>query len=205
MSNGIQYLLNENVKLIKYVFQYQQSHDFNGNYICNLEDIRGKLLLNPVSQIIYFDYLGLYYRKEASRYLKIIGSNDKEFSAEYMKQVMTYSYTEEQRKLVRVFLNKALENFEKAYQCTEDNILWESYIQYNIVRTQIMQFLMKFPEAKSQKRIYKNLCKSVSTRENVYLLYGDGDSYLGMQLKEEYERSVEVQKAFEEIMKNVAS
>lgn len=200
LSNGIQYLLNENVKLIKYIFEYQKGRNLNRSNICKLENIRGKMIQNPISQIIYYDYLGLDYRKKASEILRRCGSNDPEFSTKYMRAVMEYKYCTNDIKHVALLLMRAKECFHIAGQIAETDLLWQGYIEYNLSRTSVMEYLIN---PTNGANISNNINDVVNIREMVCFFFQQNeDAYLNSRFELEYKSAVNLLNEFSNLLKS---
>lgn len=194
LSNGIQYLLNENVKLIKYVLIYQRARNLEQNQICYLENIRGKMILNPISQIVYYDYLGLDYRRKANKILQNCGNrNEKEFTYKYMKDVFDYKYTEEDVKHIYILLNRAKECFNGAIRLAETDVLWEGYIKYNEMRLRVMEYLLQHT---NKEDVLIGIKDVINIREKICFLFGEKDTYLSEKFKDEYNMAVSLYENF---------
>lgn len=190
ISNGIQYTLNENVKLIKYVLDYQEERSLNKDTVCKLEDIRGKMIQNPISQIIYYNYLGLYYRNKANALFKQCDSQDKEFSFKYMKAVIDYEYSPEVVTQIEILLDRAYCNFNLANELSDTDILWQGYIQYNLARTFVMDYLIRVISRNiyvtAEDKAYNYANTALSVRNSVRFLYRSTEgSYLNEMFDQE--------------------
>ena len=198
MSNGINHLLEENVKLINYVLIYQQNKSQgNENQFSKLENIRGNMLKNPIAQIVYYDYLGLDYRRKAANILRACQDKNGEFTTAYMKAVKQFSYTEEQRKHFECLIERAEMCFEKAQDVAMGNVLWEGYILYNKARVDIMKHLMGM--GKTYGELCEALAKTVKIRDNVAFLFQRNGAYLDTKFVQEADRAKELQRNFEAI------
>lgn len=198
MSNGINHLLEENVKLIKYVLVYQAKRTERESDFSKLENIRGNMLKNPISQIVYFDYLGLDYRKKAASILNACGDTNQEFSAEHMRAIMNFTYSEEQKKQFACLIERAELCFARARGVADGNVLWEGYISYNQARVDLMKYLMQ-PEG-DKNTLCENLAEIVKVRENARFLFRREGSYLDEKFAEEVERAVQLKSNFEELL-----
>lgn len=199
LSNGIQYLLNENIKLIKYVLNYQKERNLKKNQLCNLEDIRGKMILNPISQIIYYDYLGLDYKRKANEILRKCGSKEEELSVRYMKSVMDHDYSKEDIRHVMMLIKRAKECFEKARTLSEADVLWEGYIKYNEVRLHVMEFLII---KTNHNDILQNISEVVNIRETVcYFFQNESEeTYLNTKFTFEYKNALSLYHNFNHLV-----
>ena len=193
LSNGIQYLINENVKLIKYVLIYQKSRNLEQNQICHLENIRGKMILNPISQIVYYDYLGLDYRRKANKILQKCGNDEKEFTYNYMNDVLDYKYTEEDIRHIYILLNRAKECFNDAGRLAETDVLWEGYIKYNEVRLRVMEYLLQHT---NKEDILIGIKDVINIREAICFLFNEPNAFLSKKFKEEYDMAVSLYENF---------
>lgn len=184
LSNGMQYTLNENIKLIKYVMQYQQNADSDDYKTSNIADIRGRMIQNPVSKIIYYDYLGLDYRKQAKMLLNVSGTAANEFSVENMTKIKEHSYKIEELDKIKLLLGIAEDAFYKAEKYAEGDILWEGYIKYNLVRILIVYFLIEDEKIQGEQLLEK-LEEVINARMRVCLIYKNKEGYLATKLQEE--------------------
>ncbi len=195
LSNGINYLLNENIKLIKYVFDYQKiKSEGISSQFSKLENIRGDMLKNPISRIIYFDYLGLDYRRKAADILKACGDDNSEFSAEHMTKIREHDYTEEQLKHFTCLIDRAEMCFEKAQEIAKDNVLWNGYISYNRLRVEVMKNLMGNDQ--SCEEVLKEIDRVIRIRENAEFMFKRNNSYLNTQFAKETERVQELKEYY---------
>lgn len=194
LSNGIQYLLKENLKLIQYVLLYQDSTR-NNTYERNMENIRGRMMTNPVSQIVYYDYYGLCRRRQAKRIMRsgLPEYDDDEFSANNMIAILKHDYKKDETEKIIFFLDQAMKWFNKADKLTDDDILWKSYISYNKVRTKIQRLLiLKDTSDQSMTVIKQDLKCALDARMAVCILYGEEDNYLSQKFSGEYKYTEEL-------------
>ena len=203
LSNGVKYQLEENVKLISYILDYQKIRSGKAdNNICKLENIRGTMLKNPISKILYYDYLGLDYRRKAADLIKgsLTNSCKEEFTAKNMlqiKELFFYDKRNETKKKVLYLLERAEYCFLRAQEIGKDNILWDGYISYNVARVDIMKYLVG--EGKSTDYIYEELENVIQTREKVAFLFDLDNSYL----KEMFSKEIQITKNLEGEFKKV--
>jgi len=189
LSNGIQYTLHENVKLIKYVFDYQMGRNLSHGYVTSLEDVREGMIRNPMSQIVYYDYLGLHYRRKAAELFKTCGCQAPEFSREYMQFVRNYEFSAETKHNIHLLLNHAETDFTRANEIAKDDILWKNYLFFNVVRTKIMVWLLEGNNSPvSYEQIENLLNETIRVRREVKFFY---DSIAGGYLKSMFEKECE--------------
>lgn len=200
LSNGIQHTLQENVKLVKRVLDYQMRRSLTQGNISNFEDIRGKMIRNPISQIVYYDYLGLNYRSKVSQLLKVCGSSKGEFTPEYMRDVYVFKYSDTDMENIKTLLRKARRSFEEAKELSDGDILWRSYISYNMARTEIMGWLIKSDAHYSYERLESILEDVVNIRREACFLYGaNTGAYLKTEFDKEYVRAKSLLENFREL------
>jgi len=182
LSNGINYLLGENIKLIEYILQFQVHRKSDELHICALENVRGEMLINPVSRIIYYDYVGLDYSKQVRRMLDIEGEN-KDFSLNNLQMIQkciaSNQYDIEILKRIEILLKRANMFFEKALSVAQDNILWEGYILCNVARTKVQLFLLQIENITKEDVVeaYNQVIEMKRT-EMVLCFNNDRDSFL---------------------------
>ena len=200
LSNGIQYTLQENVKLVKRVLNYQMRRSLTQGNISNFEDIRGKMIRNPISQIVYYDYLGLNYRSKVNQLLKACGSSKDEFTPEYMRDVYVFKYSDTDMENIKTLLRKARQAFKAAEELSNGDILWRSYISYNMARTEVMEWLIQSDSHYSYERLEAILEDVVNVRREACFLYGaNAGAYLKAEFNKEYVRAKSLLENFREL------
>lgn len=198
LSNGIKYQLDENVKLIAYIMDYQKARSKKQDWeFSKMENIRGNMLKNPISKILYYDYLGLDYRRKAGKILSACEYVKGEFESESMRAIMKYGYSEEDMKHINCLIERADMCFVKAQALARENILWEGYISYNKVRIEIMKYLIG--KGQTKEYILAELDRIISVRENVEYLFSRTNSFLNTQFKKEVDTVKELKENFEKV------
>lgn len=188
LSNGLQYTLGEHIKLIKNILMYIEWSDHakkREGSISRLEDIRCGLIQNPVSKIVYYDYVGLNYHKKArtlvvSQISEIAVNNSiNERTGLYYKTIGAFKFDETVLKRIRILLDKSLEAFDKAKKLSDKDMLWEGYIRYNRIRVLLLKVVIfKEDSGMTVKKAEKELRKVKEVREAIKFLYAEGDSYI---------------------------
>ena len=198
LSNGINYLLDENIKLIETVFAYQRKRNQGEEFfVSELEDVRGEMLKNPISRIVYYDYLGLYYRRRAGAVLNECGEGSEEFSAKHMQAIFDYKYSEEQLFRYRCLINRAHYCFDQAQKLSNKNVLWDGYIKYNSVRIDVMEYLVR--RSPSFQEVVKKIDEVICAREEVLFLFRGENAYLNIEFEKEVERARQLRNNFMKI------
>lgn len=171
ITNGNQYLLMESIKLIKYVLYYQgnrDTSDFNPKF--DLINIRGKLLRNPISKIIYLDYLGLSYNAKAIALVKdICKLNGQVFLPENIKKIYNTDFKDKYEH-INLYLQRAHKAFAMARELSEDEVLWEGYIKYNLARVLLMKALVNKSSFEEWELL---IAETIEARHRVAVLFGD--------------------------------
>lgn len=171
ITNGNQYLLMESIKLIKYVLYYQgnrDTSDFNPKF--DLINIRGKLLRNPISKIIYLDYLGLSYNAKAIALVKdICRLNGQVFLPENIKKIYNTDFKDKYEH-INLYLQRAHKAFAMARELSEDEVLWEGYIKYNLARVLLMKALVNKSSFEEWELL---IAETIEARHRVAVLFGD--------------------------------
>lgn len=171
ITNGNQYLLMESIKLIKYVLYYQgnrDTSDFNPKF--DLINIRGKLLRNPISKIIYLDYLGLSYNAKAIALVKdICRLNGQVFLPENIKKIYNTDFKDKYEH-INLYLQRAHKAFAMARELSEDEVLWEGYIKYNLARVLLMEALVNKSSFEEWELL---IAETIEARHRVAVLFGD--------------------------------
>ena len=188
ISNGNQYVLQEHIKLIMNVLNYQSVtrdgsiSDPKGEML----NIRGRMFTNPVSQTVYYDYLGLEYHKKAIAFLrKITGFKGEEFLQENMKTLKSHTYLEEEKNELELYLIKAKEAFEAAMISSADDILWKGYISFNKARIDLLTFIVN---NNFQPGWDDSIREAIAARYAVMKLFTPKEekSFLHLQFEREY-------------------
>ena len=208
ISNGIKYQLDENIKLIEYVFNYQERRNKNDNsQFSKLENIRGGMLSNPVSQVLYYNYLGLDYKNKVIRILKVEDNIKDEFGIEWLKFIICHDYSTEEMLKINCLIDRADKCLQKAYEKADDNILWDGYISYNKVRIDILKYLLKIEtdgkervESEEKKIILKRLDDVIRKREEIKFLFDRTDSYLNVMFDEEIKNATKLKNNFNDLL-----
>lgn len=188
ISNGNQYLLQESIKLIKYVLYYQGNKDkgfYDSKY--DLINIRGKLLRNPIGKIIYYDYLGLSYNAKASAIirekLKLQGHF---FTSENLKKIKEADFGEDIEK-INMYIEKAHRVFGQAKELADDELLWEGYIDFNMARVSFIKAFVNNGDLEEGKKLIN---EAIAARQRIVIIFGDlvdkaSNSYLIQKFEEE--------------------
>lgn len=224
LSSKIKYLLGENLKLIQAVILYQDASRKHEYEISGLENVRGEMLPNPISKIVYYDYLGLDYRRKAEKVLrdsnpvlqeKVDGNWKVEpFSREYLEQIWSNTYEGDERKHFQILIERACECFGEASRLANGNVLWEGYIEFNKARADIMCFLVLHGDEedvwKKLQELEKTIEKVIYARRRVVHLMcnqssPDGKvSYLDQMFQKELQMAETLQKEFVEFGQSIS-
>lgn len=89
ISTGNLILIEETVKLIRAIINYQKLVDERDMVDSTLLEVKGTMLKNSVTQTVYYNYLGLYYYRKANHVLRRTISLDSMdvFSIEGLKRI----------------------------------------------------------------------------------------------------------------------
>lgn len=140
ISTGNLILIEETVKLIKCVINYQKLINTNEFIIAStLLEVRGTMLKNSVTQMVYYNYLGLFYNKKAMVILRNqlqLGNKDA-FEIEVMQEIVNNmdKLSGEQAELYTMYLKESKNAFKKALENCQDDVMWEGFIKYNDARS----------------------------------------------------------------------
>lgn len=212
ISNGIKYQLNENIKLIEYVLKYQKIRNANRNsHFSKLENIRGSMLKNPVSQILYYNYLGLDYKNKVIHEINKIGINETEFTEKWMQCVWKNKTELKRTPEIVCLIDRADKCLQKAHEKALDNILWDGYILYNKVRIDIIKYLLgikietdsnEWIRLEEKRKISKRLNEVIEKRRDIMFLFNRNNSYLDTEFEEEFKRAKNLKDQFDIFIKN---
>jgi hypothetical protein len=175
VSNGNLVLIKESVKLINSVLFYQKhvySADFN--IASSLLEVRGNMLRNPVTQTVYYNYLGLFYQKKAIAVLqnKYDLPEGNMFSLQRLKQAKEIigSMHEDDKELFIIYLKEAKKSFNTALEQGTDDIMWEGFIKYNAART---IYLLSLVNEAEQEIWHKVMDEALAARYKLNILIED--------------------------------
>ena len=98
--------------------------------------VRGTMLKNPISKVVYFDYLGLFYMHKAEK-LMTSELEQSVYSVDGLKACLSGNLKNAER--VIEYLKMALKEFQTALNVIGDDIMWNSFIQYNIARVSLLE------------------------------------------------------------------
>lgn len=138
ISDGSCKLLDETVDLIEAVFAYQK---VNGNIESNpskLLEIRGSIFVNPITCILYNNYLGLYLLRCAKE--KLTG-NQRGLSPRELLERAEKS-TPNDKSIAFVYCSKALEYFKRAKENVGDDMIWTGFICFNLARAEYLKHFL---------------------------------------------------------------
>ena len=141
ISDGSCILMKESIKLIEAVFAYQKIKSQQTSSTCTLMDVRGTMLKNAVSRTVYYNYMGLLYLTKATESILIHLGNDTHHTNIYcidilnsIKNNSANSFPE----LTTSHLDTAIEHFKKASHIIEGDVMWNSFILFNIGRAEFL-------------------------------------------------------------------
>lgn len=233
IGSRIEILLEENASLIKTVFDYQKrrawlrkekGRDNNNldslkrgeNLISMFENIRGRILINPIARIVYHNYLGLDYLRIVIEIIyRPIEKQVKEEKPEEFTERFFYLFKDkgkdyfelydEKRETLksvekcRFFLRIAERNFEEARKYAEGDFLWLAYIQYNYARVKQMYFLIDTLTSEVSgeqiESIVSQLELAIKSRENVCYMFSK-DGFMKKRFEWELEKAVNQKEFF---------
>lgn len=133
ISDGSCKLLEETVSLIDSVFAYQRMNDLKKYAPPKLLEIRGSIFINPVTRVLYYDYLGLYFLRRA--FFVISGKISPTLKE---TAICMQKSTEEEKSMALVYSSKASESFKRANENIGDDMVWTGYICFNIARAEYL-------------------------------------------------------------------
>lgn len=170
VNEGSTILINESANLIKGVLN-QQFHEFNLSSkkapAILMPAVRGTMLKNPVSKVVYYDYLGLFYMSKAVNILTKLGASIKTIEGIRKCSKMASPQTID----VIYYLKMAINNFEKGLEVIEHDAMWDAFIYYNIARaTAILSILTREEKYDNWKEIFE---EAISYRSKLNHLLND--------------------------------
>jgi len=206
LSNCIQYVLQEHIKMIETVMTYikwsNEQEEEELSKVSILEDVRGGIIENPVSKTVYYDYLGLNYHKKArSLIMKQLSDQLKEGTSDFYKALYDLDFDDTKESLndikaIKAMLTRSLSAFDIASKSSVNDLLWDGYIKYNKVRVEILSSIIEKKSKDELQDIITELKEVVRIREDIKLLYAKKDSYLEKKLQEEIDLATNLLNAF---------
>ncbi len=135
ISDGSCKLLEETVRLIESVVAYQSWDVSNQSNPTKLLELRGSIFINPVTCILYHDYLGLYFLRKARTVLC------KQKKSPTLREMIECAQkcADDDKSMALVYLNKASESFKHAKENVGDDMIWTGYICFNIARVEYLK------------------------------------------------------------------
>lgn len=138
ISDGSCKLLDETVNLIDSIFAYQNMTGTGKSDPSKLLEIRGSLFINPVTCILYNNYLGLYLLRRATT---ILGRHQKGLSLREMIDSANECSVED-KSMALVYLNKASDSFIRAKENIGDDMIWKGFVCFNLARAEYLKQLL---------------------------------------------------------------
>lgn len=135
ISDGSCKLLEETVRLIESVFAYQSLDVSCQSDPAKLLELRGSIFINPVTCILYHDYLGLYFLRKARAVMC------KQMNSPTLREVIECAKDcdDADKSMALVYLNKASESFKRAKEIVGDDMIWTGYICFNFARAEYLK------------------------------------------------------------------
>ena len=129
ISDGSCKLLEETVSLIDSIFSYQKMTAYEEEDSSKLLEIRGSIFINPVSIILYHNYLGLYFLQRA---FDAVDRQKKGLSLWHRIEKLNCS--DEDKELAIMYSNKAVKLFKTAYDNIGEDTIWRAFVCFNMSR-----------------------------------------------------------------------
>lgn len=152
-SDGSCKLLEETVNLIDSVFAYQKMTAVAGANSTKLLEVRGAMFVNPVSVVLYNNYLGLYFLRTA---MSVIGGLNTNVSMLDEKKRI-FSCDDDNRALALLYVDKALHCFSMAKCAAGDDVVWNAFICFNSARCEYIGGILDNSFGKDCKRDWEGL------------------------------------------------
>lgn len=138
ITDGSCKLLDETVALVDAVFSYQNIAGVKEVTSHKLMSIRGSMFINPVSVVLYNDYMGLYFMRCAR---DVVGLKSGDVMS-YEERARIGNCLPDKRALALTYVNKALHHFTLAKDASATDIVWNSFINYNIARAEYLGHIL---------------------------------------------------------------
>ena len=147
-SDGSCKLLEETVNLIDSVFAYQKMTVVAGANSTKFLEVRGAMFVNPVSIVLYNNYLGLYFLRRATS--AIGGLNTNVSMLDEKKRI--FACDDDVRALALLYVDKALHCFSIAKCAAGDDVVWNAFICFNSARCEYLGGILDSSFGKKSKR-----------------------------------------------------
>ena len=128
--------------------------------------VRGTMLKNPISKVVYFDYLGLFYMHKAEK-LMTAELGQPVYSVDGLKACLNGKLKNTER--VIEYLKMALKEYQTALNVIGDDIMWNSFIQYNKARVSLLETCL----SKSNQSIQTVFDDAIEWRHRLSLYLDD--------------------------------
>lgn len=194
ISKGSSIQIREAVKLFLSVYEYQSSVE-NKRMLgsSGLLKVRAAMIRNPVSSTVYYNYLGLYYRKCA---VQVIDSGDKaDVPSLRSWRDKRESLAGSEMERLRRYLNNSINAFQKAWSYSSEDPMWRGYILFNQARVAFIEHVFF---GNSHADPFEKMDEAISARatlnELISEVLGDRDELTVLQkhylYQEEYAREL---------------
>ena len=191
LNSNVRYLIEENLLLIECVLDYQDRavNASEGSCHCSdntqssnasIVDVRGEMLRNPISRIVYYDYLGLHYLDKASALIEIETGCSKQnlFNKEGISHLSDIrNIDEKQNRLICLYLDLADKTFSAIGDASENSLLWNGYISYNQSRVSYLRYLVEkngsgiaSGNGKQAAQLSRDIENTLRVREDILLI-----------------------------------
>ena len=137
ISDGSCKLLEETVNLIDSVFAYQKMTTKGESDPSKLLEIRGSIFINPVTCILYDDYLGLYFLRRATT---ILTRHQISLSLKNMIESAKNCPVDD-KSMALVYCQKAIDSFKRAKENIGEDTIWTGYVCFNMARAEYLKQL----------------------------------------------------------------
>ena len=201
VNSGLNLLIAENIKLIDTVIHYQNHRIANDTALCPMENIRGKILENPLARLTFHNYLGLEYMKRAR---DLLGINNL-FSYDGLREArMKFKSGEfnQIRGYYFALLEIAEKSFSSAAEIANEDLVWNGYISYNYARARLMQYICN-PEPAGYSEMEQILKTVLKKRENILFIIWKDDNKSPSFLHQKFIRETGMAKQLLDSFKNL--
>lgn len=131
-------LLDETVKLVESVFYYQEMSAYGKSDPSKLLEIRGSLFINPVSCILYNNYLGLYFLHRA---IGVISNFQNNLSINQQID-LAVACPREKKAIALIYAKKASVLFKKTKDFIGEDIIWKAFVFFNLARAEYLVHIL---------------------------------------------------------------
>ena len=141
VNAGSSILMKESLYLIEAVIGQQFENHFKSGQLQKrvpMPAVRGTMLKNPISKVVYYNYLGLFYMHKA--FSLVFGDRNYDPLIEEVADVCERKVND--KTVVVDYLELAEKQFSAALDVIGDDVMWNAFIHYNLARSRFLKLCL---------------------------------------------------------------